>query len=293
MPGTQELADEEMSALVEVLEGPDIIVERAMYHSRPGRPAFDAGHNSLGITAPATSWFLAEGATGTFFDLFVLIANPSAQDAQVQATYLLETGATLTRTYTVAARSRRTVWVDVEDPALENAAVSTVLTSTNGVGIIVERAMWWPGPTLATWTEAHNSPGVTQTGSAWALAEGESGGERAWDTYVLVANTSPFGGTARVTLHYDDGTTESADVPLAASSRRTVAIGAQPEFTKQAGRRYGVIVESLGVGGGEAPQIVVERAMYSSDPGRTFQGDFAPTMPYWSAGTNAIATRLR
>jgi hypothetical protein len=39
--------------------------------------------------------------------------------------------------------------------------------------IIVERAMWWPGPTSATWHEAHNSPGTTQTGTRWALAEGE------------------------------------------------------------------------------------------------------------------------
>ena len=36
-----------------------------------GRP-FGAGHESAGVTAPATTWFLAEGATGPFFDLFIL-----------------------------------------------------------------------------------------------------------------------------------------------------------------------------------------------------------------------------
>jgi hypothetical protein len=291
--GAELLDNEEVSALIEVIDGPEIIVERAMYHSRPGRPGFDAGHNSVGVTSTATSWFLAEGATGAFFDLFVLIANPTTQDAQVQATYLLETGQSLTKTYSVAAQTRRTVWVDNEDAALQNAAVSTIVTSTNGVGIIVERAMWWPGPAIATWTEAHNSPGVTQTGTAWAIAEGESGGSANWETYVLIANTSAFDGMARVTLHYEDGTTETAQVPLTASSRRTVAVGSQPEFTGEQGRRYGVIVESLGANGGSPPQIVVERAMYSSDPGRAFQNDFDPTMPYWSAGTNAVATRLR
>ena len=49
---------------------------------RPGQ-LFAAGHESAGVTAPATSWFLAEGATGAFFDLFVLVANPSATAAQV------------------------------------------------------------------------------------------------------------------------------------------------------------------------------------------------------------------
>ena len=61
-----------------------IIVERAMYRSLPGQP-FALGTNSMGVPAAATSWFLAEGATGAFFDLFVLIANPGDMDASVTA----------------------------------------------------------------------------------------------------------------------------------------------------------------------------------------------------------------
>jgi hypothetical protein len=57
-----------------------VIVERAMYLDRAGQ-VFAAGHESAGVTAPATDWFLAEGATGTLFDLFILIANPSDTDA--------------------------------------------------------------------------------------------------------------------------------------------------------------------------------------------------------------------
>ena len=82
----------------------------------------------------------------------------------------------ITKTYTVAGNSRFNIWVDQEDPALADAAVSTRITSTNGVPIIVERAMWWPGPTSDTWHEAHNSPGETTTGTRWAMAEGEVGG---------------------------------------------------------------------------------------------------------------------
>ena len=50
----------------------------------PGQP-FGLGTDSMGVTAAATSWFLAEGATGTFFDLYLLIANPGSSDATVRA----------------------------------------------------------------------------------------------------------------------------------------------------------------------------------------------------------------
>jgi len=67
-----------------------------------------------GVPAPATRWFLAEGATGTFFDLFVLIANPSASTAQIRVSYLTQTGQTFSRTTSVAPNSRQTLWVDQE-----------------------------------------------------------------------------------------------------------------------------------------------------------------------------------
>ncbi len=54
-----------------------IVVERAMYSTRPGQPPFAAGHGAAGVTAPALRWFLAEGATGNFFDLYVLVGNPN------------------------------------------------------------------------------------------------------------------------------------------------------------------------------------------------------------------------
>ena len=71
-----------------------IVVERAMYRSSPTR-TFEAGHESAGVTSPATRWFLAEGATGPFFDLFILIANPNPSAANVRVDYLLSTGETL------------------------------------------------------------------------------------------------------------------------------------------------------------------------------------------------------
>ena len=123
-----------------------IVVERAMYRSLPGQP-FGLGTASSGVTAAATRWFLAEGATGAFFDLYVLIANPGAADAVVEAVYAKPDGTTVTRQYTVRAHSRFSVYVE-SIPGLENTPVATTVTSTNAVPIVVERAMYLAGRLL-------------------------------------------------------------------------------------------------------------------------------------------------
>jgi hypothetical protein len=271
-----ELAGVEVSGVVESTNGVPILAERAMYSSAPTRP-FVAGHESAAVAEPALSWFLAEGATGSYFDTFVLVANPSDERADVEARYLLPDGTVITRAYQVAANSRLTIWVDLEDPRLESAAVSTAIASTNGVPVIVERAMWWPGPTADTWSEAHNAAGTTVTGTAWALAEGEQGGPARAETYLLVANTSGVAGEARVTLLFEDGTSARRTFTLPPNSRTNVAVSA--EFPEASDTRFGAIVESLGA---SPAQLVVERAMYTSADG-----------VQWSAGTSAVATKLR
>ena len=267
------LASTDVSAIIRSPDGSPVIVERAMYRDSLGQP-FGAGHNSAGVTAPLTDWFLAEGATGSYFDLFVLIANPNSSDADVTATYLLPSGQTLTRTYTVNASSRFNIWVDLEDPVLADTAVSMKFASS--VPVIVERSMWWPNGS-ANWMEAHNSPGATVTGTRWALAEGLVGGARTTDTYVLIANTSAFAGEAKVTVILDNDLSVIRAFPLIASSRLNIDVRA--EFPEAVNRRFGVLVESVG---STPAQIVVERAMYSNAGGVK-----------WAAGTNALATRLQ
>jgi hypothetical protein len=269
------LASTDVSAVIEVTNGQPIISERAMYLTLPGQ-MFGAGHESAGVTAPATQWFLAEGATGPFFDLFVLIANPGPDQAQIEATFLLPDGTTVVKSYSVAGNSRFSIWVDQADGKLANTAVSTAIRSINNVPVIVERAMWWPG-TVSQWYEAHNSPGATITGTLWALAEGEVGGSRGLETYILLANTSTTAGSVKVTLLFEDGTTTEKTFTVAANSRFNVAV--RGEFPVAVNRRFGALVESLGA---LPAQIVVERAMYWSALGQT-----------WAAGTNALATKVR
>jgi uncharacterized repeat protein (TIGR01451 family) len=268
------LAETDVSAAIRSTNTVPIVVERAMYFSRPDQ-VYAAGHESAGVTAAATRWFLAEGATGSFFNMFILIANPSPDAATVRMDYLLTNGQTVPVTHTVAANSRLTINAALEAPELLSANMSTVVTSTNDVPIVVERAMWWPSGG-ANWQEAHNSPGEIVTGTRWAVGEGESGGPSGKQTYILIANTSTFAGSARVVVLFEDGTTAEKTFTLPASSRTNVSIDG--EFPAAANRRYGVLIESLGA---TPAQVVVERAMYANANGIV-----------WAAGTNALATRL-
>jgi uncharacterized repeat protein (TIGR01451 family) len=268
------LAETDVSAAIRTTNAVPIIVERAMYFTRPDQ-VYAGGHESAGVTAPQTRWFLAEGATGSFFNMFILLANPSPDPATVQMDYLLTSGQTVTRTHTVGASNRLTLNVALEAPELGSANMSTVVTSTNNVPIVVERAMWWPAPGF-NWQEGHNSPGEIVTGPRWAMGEGETGGAQGTQTYVLIANTSAFAGSARVTLLFEDGTTTQKVFALPATSRTNISV--QVEFPAAADRRFGALVESLGT---TPAELVVERAMYANANGIVF-----------AAGTDALATRL-
>jgi hypothetical protein len=284
-PAQPLLSSTDVSAVMEVLNGTPIVVERAMYMSRPDA-LLAAGHESAGVTAPATHWFLAEGATGPFFDCYILLANPTVSPADVRMTYLVEGGGTRTRVRRVRGNGR--VTINVADETFDDAPgerplafanVSTVVESLNDVPIIVERSMWWPsfGSDPAGWTEAHNSPGTTEAGIAWAAAGGELDASRGAETFLLIANTSSVAGSARVTLMFEDGATLERDVQLPSNSRTTVNV--RDAFPAAEGRRFGAVITSKG----ETPApIVVERAMYANADGIT-----------WAAGTNIVATMLK
>jgi hypothetical protein len=248
-----------------------IVVERAMYLD--GDTPFVAGHAAAAVPAPALEWLLAEGATGTFFDEYILLANPGTTAAQVQADYLLPDGMVVPKEYEIAPQSRRTIWVDVQHPWLSNAAVSARLRSLNGVPFLAERSMWWAD---GAWFEAHDSPGATSTGTRWLVAEGEVGGPDRNAMYVLLANTSAFAGQVRVTLLLEGGGTAARTFDLAANSRFNVDVATM--FPAAAGRRFGTLVESLGA---DPAELVVEWSLYGS-----------PGARLWELGASALGMNL-
>jgi hypothetical protein len=272
-----ELAGTDVSGVVRALDGTGIIVERAMYLAAQGQ-GFLAGHAAAGVVQASRGWFFAEGATGSFFDMFLLLANPGPRPATVVLRYLRPQGEAIERRHTVAANSRMTINVELEAPELASAALSTIVSSDEP--IVAERAMYWPW-LGSGWGEGHVSAGTTETGTTWSVADGELGGPNGADTYVLIANTSDFAGEARVTLMREDGTPVAITLALPANSRTNVGIGSTPAFRDVVrNRRFGVLVESLGA---RPARIVVERATYANDSAGNV----------WAAGAGAVATRVR
>lgn len=269
-----ELVDRSFSMVVS--SDVPIIAERAMYWSRPG-VFWAGGHESAGVTAPALSWFLAEGATGPYFDEFILVGNPNEEAVTLSIRYLLTDGTTVDQALEVPARSRATIDVEAVDLRLANAAVSATVTASQPV--VVERAMYWPGQP-SEWQEAHNAFGLTETGTSWVLAEGRVGTSAGYETYILLANPSQLDASVRVTFLREQGTALQRTLTVPAESRKNIIVVSDAAVTDAPGlsnERFGAIVEVLnGVG------IAVERAMYWNSAGVA-----------WAAGTNAVATRIQ
>lgn len=252
-----------------------ILAERAQYLSTLEGP-FVAGHDGAGLPSLATEWFVAEGATGSFFDLYVLVGNPGTTDASLRLTYLLPDGTSFEKPYIAAAESRLTIGVDGEDARLAATAVSIVVRSVNDVPIIVERALWWPSP---AWYEGSLSAATTVKGRRWAMASGPIGsaGSAQVATYLLIANPEPIAGN--VTLDFFDGDSTTP------RCTKTVAIPAQSRTTfglaDECGTSLQGVSQIAGTVTSDGPAIVVERSTYTSSPTR-----------FWTTGSSAGLTLL-
>jgi hypothetical protein len=243
--------------------------ERSMYFG--ASPFWSGGHASAGAVAPSTHWLLAEGATGSYFTTFVLVANPGDAPADLTFTWLPTSGSPVTTTKRLEARQRLTVNIADEHPSLASAAISTNVVST--VPVVVERAQYWPQP---AWHEAHNSFGVTESAKKWGLAEGRVGGPRAEQTYILLANPGTQN-AADVTITFlrENGTPVVKTFNVPVSSRFNVAIaGPGSDVGELADEAFGARIDST-------QPIVVERSVYGNANGVT-----------WAAGTNATGTPL-
>jgi riboflavin synthase alpha subunit len=185
-----------------------VIAERSMYWN--GRTG---GHDSVGVTSPATTWYLAEGCTGPGYETWILVMNPGRKDAKVTLTYMTERGEVKGPSVTLKASTRKTFCL--ADTVPNTTSVSTKVSADQPV--IAERSVYWNNK-----IEGHNSAGVTDPAETWYLAEGSTGG--GIETWVLIQN--PNDSPAKVTLTYmtPNGTVSGPTVTLPANSRKTFSV---------------------------------------------------------------------
>jgi hypothetical protein len=242
-----------------------------MYRSGGGQ-VFAVGHDASAVAQPATIWMFAEGATGAFFDTYLLLANPSSQPAVVDVEYLRDVNGPLTVSYPVAAHSRFSVFVDGV-PGLGQANFGMRITST--VPIVAERAMYWSGG-FFDYYEGHVSAGATQAGSRWVLAESEQGGPHQAQGFVLIANTSATPVSVVVSsLSLDPFRAPVTTPPIQMAGRARVTV---PLASLAGYDRGGIEVVQQG---SDPAALIVEGALYWSTPAQPF-----------AAGAGWLATRV-
>ncbi|MHB8896946.1 MAG: FG-GAP repeat domain-containing protein, partial [Candidatus Geothermincolia bacterium] len=220
-----------------------VICERSMYFNYNG---FVGGHNSGGVTAPATRWYLAEGYTAQSYDTYVLVQNPGAETASVTLNLLRKDGYTQKVSFQLPAQSRKTVRLD-DVPGFAAAEVSTDVTSNKGV--IAERAMYFDAGGR---TGGHDSAGASAPAPEWYLAEGYTGGQ--FDEYVLVMNPGDTPISVKTTFMPAKGSATSRMDTLKPHSRFTIHVDEQPGLDNA---EVSTLVEAQ-----DGKEVIAERAMY-------------------------------
>ena len=98
--------------------------------------AHHGSHAETGVPGAATTWYFAEGATHSNFDLYYLVQNPANARRPASRPRICCRRGRPCKTYVVAPASRFNIWVNREDPRLARptsprSSSATVPSSSN------------------------------------------------------------------------------------------------------------------------------------------------------------------
>ncbi|MCC6626982.1 MAG: hypothetical protein IT340_06215 [Chloroflexi bacterium] len=211
----------------------------------------------------ATAWHFAEGYTGPGFDQYLTILNPNPVPAEVRLTYFRHGAAPVTKHTTVAGQRRLTI--AVHDDALgvgRNGGVgwevATTVETTNGVGIVVERPIYftYQGAGFSA-TGGHTAAGALAPRARWYFAEGYTGPD--FDQYLTILNPNPVSVTVDITFYRTGAAPLPRTIVVTAQSRTTIVVH---DETQGVGRNGGRGWEVAALVEGRDGPIVVERPIY-------------------------------
>ena len=203
-----------------------------------------------GVAAPSTQWYFSEGAT-SIFDLYYLLQNPGTSPATVTITFLPESGPAVTRTYTVPAQRRVTVYINGIS-GMPSSLMGAAISST--APIVAERAMYFNagGVIFAAGSAGSGAPALAQD---WYFAEGATG--VFFDEFLTIAN--PGLTPTNVTVSYVLSTgVVSKTYSVGAQKRRTIWLNLEALSPGLFGIGMGSVAAVVH---GDQP-IVAERAMW-------------------------------
>ncbi|MHB8895678.1 MAG: hypothetical protein ACYC99_10960 [Candidatus Geothermincolia bacterium] len=233
-------------ASIKVASNLPVVAERSMYRNNRRE-----GSCSIGATAPANDFFLAEGATGynVGFTTYVLVQNPQNTTNDVSLTYQTASGQVKGPTFTMEPNSRRTV--KLNDTLPPNTDVSTAVHGSKP--LIAERAMYWDNGSGQAF---HASIGLASPHYFFMLPDGQT--SAGFETWTLVENPNPVAVKIGIVyLPQGGGASVFYSSEIAANSRRSFNMA-----DKVASGRASILVFSM-----DARPIMVERSMYMNNRG--------------------------
>lgn len=272
-----------------------VVVERSMYYTSsnynmesliqqyedlpaPGLWRM-AATDSIGITQPSQTWYLAEGSAGQYdngwFETWILVQNPNDVPANVTLTYMTPTGPVEGPAVILLPNSRQSINMADTPFMWREQGVSTLVESDQPV--VAERAMYWGGRTMWPGQEGHReaslcprmaatcSIGVTEANTEWYLAEGSTGlcvhpaldgqKEGHFETFVLVQNPNDDPANVLLTYMTPGGAVTGPQETLEPRSRRTFNVGETPAVARETSVSTFVISDR---------PVIAERSMYWS-----------------------------
>ena len=227
-----------------------VVAERPMYFNYQGTGSWGwtGGHCVIGATYLARDYYFAEGYTGTGFEEWLTLQNPGSSEITVEASYQLASGTPVSKTYTIPAASRSTVYVPGEVGTDQD--VSVHLSSTSD--FLAERPMYfnYQGTGSWGWTGGHCVIGATFQGTGWFFAEGYTGD--GFEEWICLQNPGSTAAIVEITYYPEGGSPIAKDAfTVAANSRSTVMVNTD------AGTGL-----SLCAGLTSDQPVIVERPMY-------------------------------
>ena len=199
-----------------------IVAERPMYFSFGG---INGGHDVVGANSPSSTWYFAEGYTGSGFQQWLTLQNPNSTAATTTITYYFANGGTTTQETTVGANTRQTI--DVNAAVGPNREVSAYVSSSQP--IVVERPMYF---SFGGTNGGHNVVGANSPSATWYFAEGYTGS--GFQEWLTVQNPGSQSATATIEYQYRTGGGTSQTIAVPANSRYTVDVNSAIGPNKEA-----------------------------------------------------------
>ncbi len=207
-------ADPELGAhgfAMHVQASEPLVAERAVYFNKG---YIGGGHASIGARELSTTWYLAEGYTGQFFEDYVVVGNPGELPATVHVDFLFPDGS-LGRDYLMGAYARLTIPVNEQVGSGKEVAC----TVSSDRPVVVERAMYYDRDSRRG---GHATMGSGNVSRDWYFAEGYTDG--AFDTYLVLSNPGEESANAWLEFYRDDGVTFQYHCSVDARRRATVNV---------------------------------------------------------------------